>query len=52
MEYVKSEKLAKEFKMTIGEWLYSIEFGDGSSMKANRAAFLELERWKFNHGWF
>lgn len=21
-------------------------------MKANRAAFLELERWKFNHGWF
>jgi len=21
-------------------------------MKANRAAFLELEKWKFNHGWF
>jgi hypothetical protein len=21
-------------------------------MKANRAAFLELERWRFNHGWF
>jgi hypothetical protein len=21
-------------------------------MKANRAAFLELEKWRFNHGWF
>lgn len=33
MEQIKSEKLAKEFGMNIGEWLYTIEFGDGSSIE-------------------
>jgi len=33
MEQIKSEKLAKEFDMNIGEWLYTVEFGAGSSIE-------------------
>lgn len=33
MEQVKSEKLSKEFNIHIGDWLYTIEFGDGSSIE-------------------
>lgn len=40
MEQVKSDKLAKEFNMNIGEWLYSVEFGNGSSIEVPEC-FLE-----------
>ena len=33
MEQVKSEKLSSEFNIKIGEWLYTLEFGDGSSIE-------------------
>lgn len=33
MEQVKSEKLSSEFNVKIGEWIYTMEFGDGSSLK-------------------
>lgn len=33
MEQVKSEKLSLEFNINIGDWLYTIEFGDGSSIE-------------------
>ena len=33
MEQVKSEKLSKKFNIHIGDWLYTIEFGDGSSIE-------------------
>jgi hypothetical protein len=33
MEQVKSEKLSNEFNIHIGDWLYTIEFGDGSSIE-------------------
>ena len=33
MEQVKSEKLAGEFNVKIGEWIYTLEFGDGSSIE-------------------
>lgn len=33
MEHIKSEKLASEFNVTIGDWIYTVEFGDGSSIE-------------------
>ena len=33
MEQVKSEKLSNEFNIHIGDWLYTIEFGDDSSIE-------------------
>lgn len=33
MEQIKSEKLSKEFRINIGDWLYTVEFGDGSSIE-------------------
>ena len=33
MEQIKSEKLSQEFKISKGEWLYTVEFGDGSSIE-------------------
>ena len=33
MEQVKSEKLSSEFNIKMGEWLYTVEFGDGSSIE-------------------
>lgn len=33
MEQVKSEKLSSEFNIKIGDRLYTIEFGDGSSIE-------------------
>ena len=33
MEQIKSEKLAKDFKLKMGDWIYTIEFGDGSSIE-------------------
>lgn len=33
MEQIKSEKLSNEFNIRIGDWLYTIEFGDGSSIE-------------------
>jgi len=33
MEQVKSTKLSLEFNINIGEWIYTIEFGDGSSIE-------------------
>ena len=40
MEQVKSEKLSKEFNIKIGDWLYTVEFGDGSSIEVPES-FLE-----------
>lgn len=33
MEQVKSEKLSNEFNIMIGDWIYTVEFGDGSSIE-------------------
>lgn len=33
MERVRSEGLSNEFNTDIGDWLYTIEFGDGSSIE-------------------
>ena len=33
MEQVKSEKLSNEFNIQIEDWLYTLEFGDGSSLE-------------------
>ena len=33
MEQIKSEKLSNEFNIKIGDWLYTVEFGDGSSIE-------------------
>lgn len=33
MEQVKSTKLSIEFNIKIGDWLYTVEFGDGSSIE-------------------
>jgi hypothetical protein len=33
MEQIKSEKLANKFNLLIGDWIYTIEFGDGSSIE-------------------
>ena len=33
MEKVCSQRLSGEFKINIGEWLYTVEFGDGSSIE-------------------
>lgn len=32
-EQVKSKKLSNEFNLKIGDWLYTVEFGDGSSIE-------------------
>ena len=32
-EQVKSQELSSEFEMKIGDWLYTVEFGDGSSIE-------------------
>lgn len=32
MEQVKSAKLSLELNVKIGDWIYTIEFGDGSSI--------------------
>ncbi len=31
IEQVKSEKLSRDYDIDIGDWLYTVEFGDGSS---------------------
>lgn len=33
MEKVGSSKLSLEFNVEMGSWIYTIEFGDGSSME-------------------
>ncbi len=33
IEQVKSQELASEFEIKIGDWLYTVEFGDGSSIE-------------------
>ena len=33
MEKVKSKELSNEFNVDIGDWIYTIEFGDGSSIE-------------------
>jgi hypothetical protein len=33
MELVKTTALSNEFKIDIGSWLYTVEFGDGSSIE-------------------
>ena len=33
MEQVNSEKLSHEFSINMGDWLYTVEFGDGSSIE-------------------
>jgi hypothetical protein len=33
MEQVKSKKLSNEYDIDIGDWLYTVEFGDGSSIE-------------------
>lgn len=30
---VKPEQLSNEFNIHIGDWLYTVEFGDGSSIE-------------------
>lgn len=37
MEQVKSEKLSNEFNIKFGDWLYVVEFGDGSSVEIPEA---------------
>lgn len=37
MEQVKSEKLSNKFNIKIGDWLYTVEFGDGSSIEIPEA---------------
>jgi hypothetical protein len=33
MEQIKSEKLSNEFNVKMGDWLYTVEFGDGTSIE-------------------
>jgi hypothetical protein len=33
MEQIKSEKLSQEFKISKGDWLYTVEFGNGNSIE-------------------
>lgn len=33
MEQVNSKKLSSDFDIKIGEWLYTVEFGDGNSLE-------------------
>ena len=33
MEKVHTKRLSEEFNLNIGEWLYTVEFGDGSSIE-------------------
>lgn len=33
MEQIRSEKLSRDFNLELGNWLYTVEFGDGSSIE-------------------
>lgn len=43
MEQIKSEKLLNEYDISMGDWIYTIEFGDGSSIEIPE---LYLERYQ------
>ena len=43
MEQVKSERLSSEFNIKMGDWLYNLEFGDGSSVEVPE---LYLEKYR------
>ena len=43
IEKIKSDKLCHEFSLNLGDWLYTIEFGDGSSTEVPE---IYLEKYK------
>ncbi|NGX32587.1 MAG: hypothetical protein K1060chlam4_00636 [Candidatus Anoxychlamydiales bacterium] len=46
MEKIKSESLAKKYNSKLGEWLYTIEFEDGSSIEVPECYLEPYEKGK------
>ena len=47
MEKIKSEKLSSLYNIKFGEWLYTIEFGDGSSIEIPEKYLENIKNYKF-----
>ncbi len=46
MEQVKSERLSNKFNVNMGNWLYTVEFGDGSSIEVPECYLDKYEKIK------